>query len=129
MGAAGGGCWPGAPAPGRTRRGARPSAAAAARACPCTCPCRRACWSPRSTTRWRGAASAATASTCRDHRPPPHAARARRWPRSNVRRREEDAACSAGRPGRPPSVRDRIRAYCARAVQGRAPSVYMYVWQ
>lgn len=63
----GGGCCPaGATGPGRTRRGARPSAGAAPRAPRCTCRCRRAaCWSPRSTTPRRGAASAATASTCR----------------------------------------------------------------
>jgi hypothetical protein len=51
---------------GRTRRGARPSAAAAAPATRCTSPCRRGCSSPPSTTRRRGAASARTSSTCRD---------------------------------------------------------------
>jgi hypothetical protein len=51
---------------GRTRRGARPSAAAAAPATRCTSPSRRGCSSPPSTTRRRGAASARTSSTCRD---------------------------------------------------------------
>lgn len=56
---------------GRTRRGARPSAAAAARAPPCTCPSPPASSSPPSTTPRPGAASAATASTCRDDSTPP----------------------------------------------------------
>jgi hypothetical protein len=54
-------------APDRTRRGARPSAAAAAPATPCKSPCRQAgCSSQPSTTRRRGGASAGTSSTCRD---------------------------------------------------------------
>uniref|UniRef100_A0A453FU40 Uncharacterized protein n=2 Tax=Aegilops tauschii subsp. strangulata TaxID=200361 RepID=A0A453FU40_AEGTS len=61
----GGGCW-WWPGRGRTRRGARASAAAAARATRCTWPCRRGCRSPRSTTRRRGGAGAATGSTCHD---------------------------------------------------------------
>jgi hypothetical protein len=52
----------------RIRRGARPNAAAATHATRCTCPCRRGSWSPRSTTRRRGGASAGTSSTCRDRR-------------------------------------------------------------
>jgi hypothetical protein len=59
-----GGCF--RVAPGRTRRGARASAAAAAPATPCKSPCRRGCSSPPSTTRRRGGASAGTSSTCRD---------------------------------------------------------------
>ena len=115
-------------APGRTRRGARPSAAAAARARPCTCPCRRAWWSPRSTTRWRGAASAATASTCRDvpsvgARYLPRVRASRRVRRAHRREKGAKHAAPAGRGmhGRSGHRAGR-RPTCVLAVPGRAPS-------